>query len=110
VSIRRPPVPDGKAWDVAGVVVPCVVVAVTVAAGWAWWVAAPAAAAALVVYAFLAGRERGAISALYATAGVVLVVERRGAGPLPVRLVDLGVMVVLLALSAAAGGARPPSS
>jgi hypothetical protein len=94
---------------VAAVVLPCAVVAVAVVAACAWWLAAPVVAAAIVAYAFFAGRERGAISALFATAGLVLVVERRGAGQLPVRLVDLGVMVVLLALAAAVGGARPPT-
>ncbi len=94
-------------WDAAGVVVPLAVVALTVLARWPGWVAVVLVAAELAVYARLAGRERAAVSAMFATAGSVLVVERDGAGPLPVRVAELGVMAALLAIAVTVG--REPS-
>lgn len=100
--------PSDQIWDAAGVVVPLAVVAVTVLARWPGWVAVVLVAIDVAVYARLAGRERAAVSAMFATAGLVLVVERDGAGPLPVRLAELGVMTGLLAIAATVGRAPSP--
>lgn len=99
--------PGEQAWDAAAAVVPCALVAVVVVADWPWWVAVLVVAAALAGYARFAGLTRAAISAMFATPAVALVVERDGSGPVPVRVAELGALGLFLSIAALVGRAVP---
>lgn len=87
--------------------IPCALVALGVGVRAPWWAAAIAVAVWLAVYARAAGIARGAISAMFATPAVALLVERDDLGPRLSSVAELAAMAAFLLIAVLAGRPNP---
>ena len=96
-----------RRWVIAGAFAPLPVVGAAIALGWPWWSALVPLGALVAAAAGCAGRFAGLASALVATAGMALIVERARHPHHPHNGPELGALAVLLMVVAVSGANHP---
>lgn len=95
---------------VSAVLAPLPVIATASIWAWPWWVALVVVLAVVAVVAEVMGTYRGALTALFGTAGMALLVGGNDTDANPHNGIELLAMAALLLVAVVFGTNRPPTS